>query len=436
MGLRRYLAALMIAMLGAWAVPSANLASAADAPPALAERTVKPLGKMEGIIWGDPLVSPNGERMAWVVKRDDKLVVVCDGKEGTEYMGSSAYVARLRMRFSQDGKRLVYLATKPPGTYVWVCDRVEITGHPSYQFTFSPDGRHTAYWGASGETIRDGRPAGSAIAGKTYVFSPDSRHLAYAASLCIVCDGKKGPEFEKGAVLGDPVWTPDSQSCAHTVSQGDKIGDKWVVFWADKKIGGPYDMVEGIAFSPDSKRIAYRALAKDKWTVVVNDKKCEAFNSVRTIVFSPDGKRMAYAACDDEGWRIVCDGKKGPAFSEVGDPVFSADSKHMTYRVLKDGEARVICDGKETPPIGAVIWVGFSPDSKHLAFAAERGKDKFIVCDGLEGPAHERMIVPERPADKEGKLRTVVIDKAEASLVEVDWPADRTWEDAFKGSTP
>lgn len=49
-----------------------------------------------------------------------------------------------------------------------------------------------------------------------------------------------------------------------------------------------------------------------------------------------------------------------------------------------------------------------------------------------QGPPHGEVLVPERFDEVAGKVCYVVIDKDEASLVEVDWPADRTWEHAFK----
>ena len=399
---------------------------AEDAPPALVERTVKSLGKLkEGA--GEPMINSIGSRMAYVLYREKKQVLVCDGREGREYLGISG------LHFSPDGGRLAYLAQNTLSGSTFVCDGVEIRGHGMYPFTFSPDGRHTVY--RSDATMRDGRPEGDCpMTGKAFAFSPDSRRLAYVTYSCIICDGKKGPEVEKGGVLGDPVWAPDSRSYAHTVSQGDKIGDRWVVFWADKKVGGPYDMVEGIVFAPDSKRIVYRALAKDKWSVVVNDKKGPGFSNIGTIVFSGDNKHMAYRACDDDGWFVVCDGKKGPAYTDVGDPVFSADGKHMAYRAVKDGKALVICDDRETASFDEITWVGFAQNGNHLAFAAGRGNNKFVVCDGVEGPPHERLMVPERPFEVVAKLRYVVIEKAEASLLEVDWPADRIWENAFSPS--
>ncbi len=418
---------------------------AADAPPALVERTVKSLGTVEKAALS-VVISPNGERLAYLVYRASReapwRVVVCDGREGMQYLD----IIRNRLHFSPDGKRFAYLAIGPQGQ-VLVCDGTPKPAWVQADLAFSPDSRHVAYEGPDGRILRDGRPdSDQAFIRKPgvvspdcqqLIFSPDSQHLAYLAGFPtrVVCDGKSGPTYKEG-VLGKPVFAPDSRSYAHTLSQGDKIGDKWVVLWADKKVGGPYDMVEGIAFSPDSKRIAYRALARDTWSVVVNDKKGPDFSNIGAIVFSPDGKHMAYGACDDEGWQIVCDGRKGLAGSEVGDPVFSADSKHLAYRVIKDGKALVVCDDRESASFDQITWVGFTPNSNHLAFAAARGKDKFVVCDGVEGPPHERLMVPERACDIPFKMRYVVIDKDEASLVEVDWPTDRTWENAFKGSKP
>ena len=408
-----------------------------DTPAKLTEKAVKSLGKVEGGASAKVVINCNGNRLAYLLRKGkDRMAVVCDGKEGPEYW----VIYMERARFSPDGSRFVYSVTKPSGVNMWVCDGVEIDGHPSVPFVFSPDGRHTAY-GSLSKVIRDGRPDSDedphAAGGRmTPVFSPDSQHLAYFAGYppkrCMVCDGKKGPPFKEQ--LGDAVWTPDSSSFAYTVSQGDKVGDKQVILWGSRRLG-PHEMIEGLVFSPDSKRLAYHARSKGKWSVVVSDQKGPEFINVGTmILFSPDGRRLAYPACDKDGWLIFCDSKKGPVFAEVGDPVFSPDGKHLAYRAVKEGRAVAICDGRESGTFDEVTRVVFSPDSKHLAFAAGRKGEKFMVCDGVETPAHATVLVPEHFDAVPGKLRYVVIDKDQASLVEVDWPADRTWEDAFKSS--
>ena len=409
------------------AAPEPPRDAPAEPAPKLTEKPVKSLGKV-GDAYGGVVISPNGERLAYVVYKEyEKWVVVCDGREGMLYR------RLIGLRFSSDGKRLAYIGESPQG-HVFVCEGAEKPSGGS--LAFSPDGRHVAYQGPDGNVLRDGRPESEhSFLGKTLVFSPDSQHLAYLAGYPrrVICDGKSGPSYKEG-VFGEPVFPPDGKSYAHTLSQGEKVGDKWVVYWKDKKVGGPYDMVEGIVFAPDSKRIAYRALVGGKWSVVVNDKKGPDFSQLGVIVFSGDNKRLAYPACDKDGWCVMYDGKKGLACAEVGNPVFSADSKHLAYRAVKDGKALVICDGMESAPFDEISWVGFTPNGNHIAFAAARGKDKFIVCDGVEGPPHERLMVPERPFEVASETRYVVIDKAETSLVGVDWPADRTWENAFKPS--
>jgi WD40 repeat protein len=269
----------------------------------------------------------------------------------------------------------------------------------------------------------------------TPVFSPNSQHCAYATDIyktktrCILSDGKEDQSF-KTEELGDPVWTPNSKSYAYTVSEGGKVGDKWTLYWEHRKFG-PYDMIEGITFSPNSLRVTFRALAREKWSVVVDYVKGPGFTKVSDIVFSPDGKHMAYAASDKDGWSVVCDENKGPAYAEVSDPVFSADGAHMAYSATKDSTCFVVCGKKRSADYEEAGSVFFSPNGNHVAFAAGRKNDKFIVIDGIESPPHKRVIIPERPCETQGKFRYVVIDKNEASLVEVDWPKGGGWEAAF-----
>ena len=104
----------------------------------------------------------------------------------------------------------------------------------------------------------------------------------------------------------------------------------------------------------------------------------------------------------------------------------------MAYRAWRGERSFIVCDGKESAELPEVAWLGFSPDGKHLAVAAGGEKGKVILCDGLQSPEHEQLLVLQRYGDAVGRLFYVVIDKEEASLVEIHWPADRTWEDAFK----
>ena len=62
------------------------------------------------------------------------------------------------------------------------------------------------------------------------------------------------------------------------------------------------------AFSPDGKKIAYRATNKSDWDVIVaGDTIIDQFDLVGPPVFSPDGKKVAFGARrgDELWWKVV-----------------------------------------------------------------------------------------------------------------------------------
>jgi hypothetical protein len=131
--------------------------------------------------------SPDG-RLAAVVRRGPKWMVVVDGEEGPGYDG----VAREDPVFSSDGARMAY-AAKKGNRWVVVTDGVE---GPAYDEIgqgaplFSPDGSHVAYIGTSGEDqfiVIDGvqSPAYDGVAGNGPTFHEDGtlEYLALAGDV-------------------------------------------------------------------------------------------------------------------------------------------------------------------------------------------------------------------------------------------------------------
>lgn len=458
----------------------------------LVERDVQTLPRIEGMVGHRVVISACGDHLAYVRRDPDKkyMRVVCDGKAGKGYLD----IITASVQLSCDGKRLAYVAGN-----VVVLDGVEdgcscpsldpgvnVGGHDNPWYpVFSPDGMHFVHVKRTREgkeefVCRDGRAEGGFASVGTPVFSPDSKHLAYAAAgwqvarqgdhwdSFIVIDGMKGPEF-RSCQVGSPVWAPDSKSYAHTIfaiNLKSRRGDPHVsLAWGSLRVG-PCNKIEGLTFSTDSKRLAWKALGGNKWCLFINDRNVTSgFAEMGKPVFSPDGKHWACAAKDGGKWFVILDGKKGAAYDSVCDPVFTPDSKHMAYRAKLGDKTTVVCDGKEAGNYDEVNWLGFSSDSKHLAVVVARyiynapnspvGTERFVVIDGADS-RHQRwesqpeIIVPERferPYDPEkrkeggGSFCFVVINKdepgpetsdASAKLVEVYWPAGRTWEDAFR----
>jgi WD40 repeat protein len=407
-------------------------AHAEDAAAGLVEKQVKSLGKATE--FSTLVVSPGGDRLAYF----QPYFITCDGKPGRKY----DIIYTDKMRFSPDGKHLVYGAKEAMGL-VLVVDGTEKPCNGQVCFSFSPDSKHTAYVVTVGSgksaVVWDGKLGEPSWAIGALVFSPDSKHLAYAwkdeaEKAHAVCDGIKGPTYDR---VGDPVFSPDSKCLAYAFSHAGIWG---VVQGIERH--GPYDGVGKPVFSPDGERLAYRVQVKDAWCMVCGKDVGPPCTQVEDPVFSIGGGRLAYAAEQGTDSFVICDGKKGREYDQVGQPVFALEGRHLAYPATREGKTFVVCNGKEGGDYGEITWLGFSPDSKHLAFAAGAKRKRIVVCDGLESPVHENVLVPEHFYDVRGKLRYVVVDKVavgserEAWLVEVDWPEGRTWEDAFKTKAP
>lgn len=225
-----------------------------------------------------------------------------------------------------------------------------------------------------------------------FTVSPNGRRVAYLA----YANGKPEQVSEEGASGPIAVFL-----------DGKKGNRQYPSDQMDKPI-------RSLVFSPDSKRLAYRAeysgtsiyadgLGEENFGSDDDKNKPENFElqNVSEPRFSPDGKHVVYAASNYQAKGpsyVVLDGKKLKPYPQIVDrPVFSPDSTHLAYVVQfarPDGQA-VIVDGQEGKIYKAVDtrYVTFSPDSKKLAYIAGSGQDRgpnasmkyFVVANGQEG---------------------------------------------------
>ena len=170
-------------------------------------RNGKELGTYEKVkCWGE---STDGKHLFGIGKRDGKAFVLSDGKEGP------AYDRVYELAISPDGKRLAHVARRRDQPLV-VCDGKEspIYEH-CWRLIFSPDSKHFAYVAVRGRhefIVCDGMEGPGYEHVQYPGFSPDSRHLCYVAcggfkrlgnlsvpagDWFIVCDGKEGPVHKR-----------------------------------------------------------------------------------------------------------------------------------------------------------------------------------------------------------------------------------------------
>ena len=451
----------------------------------LVERRITDLGP--GKRGRYPKLSPDGTRLAFILTRDAKQILVCNGKEGRPYDEvSHEYV------LSPDGKHLAYDAKRGEDELIVHDGKEEGPYEHAGQCVFSPDSRRFAYVFRSRTPLDgrykcavmlDGKPSPAYFSAGQPAFSPDSKHFAYRAKRrgkdFVVLDGKEEPHYgETGTKL---YFSPDSSRLAYWASHQRK-GSTFMV--CDGKEGPGFDRFLQPVFSPDSKHLAYQGRRGDRNHMVLDGELGPAYDGIyRLPLFSRDSKRLAYLARrDDKEYFIVCDGKEGPAYQEVGRPVFSADSRHLAYVgsrgdryfIVRDGKEQptrwrvaagpwfspdsrrlvyvaskwargkipheigrfVVCDGKTGPMLPFVGFRGFSPDSRHIVTIARRERRWFLRIDGIEGPPHDWIMIPRHHSRTPGKFRYVVGDGNEAHLVETDWPKDLYWTNGLRSPKP
>jgi hypothetical protein len=230
------------------------------------------------------------------------------------------------------------------------------------------------------------------------VFSPNCRHFAFVATK------NPGAEFVRSFVVLDGVEGKDYS-----------------------------DIPSEPLFSPDSKRVAYKAKDDDKQLVVVDGIEGPRHEYLGQLVFSPDSKRFAYVAQDHDGFRVIVDGRRGPTYDLILGLVFSADSYELVYKASSEkswvlivdrfakreqhrivdfaspvayskgrfawvestgGQEMLAVDGKYWQSYDKIESVVFSPNGKRLACHVRQKRKEFIVVDGVEGKKYDFVGLP------------------------------------------
>lgn len=189
------------------------------------------------------------------------------------------------------------------------------------------------------------------------VFGPDGVSLAYEAEKGgerFLVFNDKEERISKRPLVGPPVVRPDLKAVGAIIGNIDPATQHLAIssagndaglhefFIKDARKGKAYEEAKYLAYNRDGSAYAHAARTGQNWFVVVNNYEGPVFDRAVSPVFSPDGKKLVYRARKD-GMRFVVVAdltaktiKQHPAYEQVFQPVFTSDGKSIAYGV-KDG---------------------------------------------------------------------------------------------------
>jgi hypothetical protein len=346
-----------------------------------------------GVDSTDPLISPDGEHIAYPAQIDrEHRALIIDGKP-------AGYLAE-KLTYTDDSKHLVGVAQGPKGSALLVDGKSMFNAQQILTYVVAPKTHriaavllHKYSDGSPGQfVLLDGKPVEATLcknAVQKVIFSPDGKHYAAVCSNAmninyVVTDGKKGDEYDAVGTPGMPsygggfAFSPDSSRLLY-VAHG---GGKYFFVVNGEESNDAFDGTAGFCFSSDGKRLAYCGLttATGQITMVVDGKKDRAERNLNIdqFDFSPDGSRYAYIALSNYGGPIYVDGQPVPVNAMKF--VFSPDGKHLAISGSRPTDNRpglwldgaMVFKSERTPD-----FIAFSADSQHLFWkVVEPDKDK------------------------------------------------------------
>jgi hypothetical protein len=223
-----------------------------------------------------------------------------------------------------------------------------------------------------------------------YGHSPDRRHrlrvIEKHGSQQVQWDGRAGRRHHSIGI-GAIAFSPDSRRLAYPAQC--RCGHHWFVV-LDGRQGRCWNGIGEIRFSPNSRHLAYAALRNKKWHVVRDGRVGPAVDAIfkRTLRWNPDSRHLAYVAQIGRAKRVVVDGKVGPPFGRIASLTFGARGR-VAYVAQRRSAWFVVMNHRQSRPYQSIAGLIFSRDGSHFAYAAQVGSKAHVVLDGRDQPLYD-----------------------------------------------
>ena len=362
----------------------------------------------DGLTITHAVFGPRGRRVAYVAEKQGRSTIVVDGKKASFHHYCRAPV------FSPDGQHVAWgfgdrVSPRKERWSAYVDHRKQRTFSWIGDLTFDPAGRRLIYWAGKGVRLRpDGAYGGGTYSVVGHVSKPPAFRQASLAPPVISRRGQIAYPTSVGAgwtvvlgverqghypMVGSPTLHPRDDRVTFAALTPRS---RWRVVGAPSPLEArEFDEVSLAGWSPDGRRFAVGARTAKKWRLLLDgrDHGPEVDGIAGRPVFSPDGRRVAYRANRGArptslpipprerappwagSWFMVVDGKAHPEYDEVGTPVFSPDGQHLAYPARRNASWFIVVDEKEHGPHDAVGPPTFTPDSARVLHGARTGRE-------------------------------------------------------------
>lgn len=325
--------------------------------------------------------SPDGKILAYLALENEEYFVVVNGKEGKKYpfidrLPAPSNFSDNKIEFSPDGKKIIFKGTDSLTEKSSLVIQKEDFSFEEYKGcdnpSFSPDGKQFSYICSEGE----------------YFNNLETGETTDTLTQYIVLNGKKEKTFKRIGLL----FSPDSKKILYYGLDKDK--NNFIILRKEDGSESKYNFGDihymgPVVFSPDSQNFAfrsYRKLLDDEVEIFIalidkNGKKQEIgknYGNVSDPKFSPNNK-ISYAGYKDQKCVFVIDGIE----NEYGDSkgmtcstssiFFSGDERKFAYNIdgkLNRGENFVVFEGKKDIGYGYIEKIIFSPNNELISYVS------------------------------------------------------------------
>lgn len=245
------------------------------------------------------------------------------------------------MRLSGDGKRVAFLMFGNGGSRIALDDKIVVEHDSSITvgmpITLSLDGSTLAYRITDTKTRKDrililGRePTADFDRVGLPVLTADGTGLAFWAQqdnrFFLTIRGEKTPMYDD---VSDPVFSLDGSHVAYAT----KTGNLWTLRCGARESPLPAKPTRLFIANDGSRAgavVITRPAPYPLYRVVAEGGSGADFDEIGLPVFSPDGRRLSYRARSENRWRLIVDDKTVDAAGIVGDPMFIEEGRSVAY---------------------------------------------------------------------------------------------------------